>query len=443
MKPLPDVLRDATWTLAPRTEREASNAIVRNFWLHWFPARVTRRSFSFGYSWWLGTISAALFGILAVTGVVLMFLYVPSVERAYWTVKDLGAVVAFGGPLRAVHRLAAHLMVAVVFLHMVRVFLTGAYKKSPPGAPGVATGANRPLNWVVGIALLLITLLFSFTGYLLPWDQLAFWAITVGTNIASAAPVAGKAVRFALLGGTVIDQNALLRFYVLHCFALPVAALALIAYHLWRIRKDGGLASVDALSREREREEDPDSLAKTYSLLGVVPGQTATAGRWTLKEDDHVDSVPHLLRRILIVASVSLLVVTALALVMPAPLEEPANALVTPNPAKAPWYFLWLQELVTDTTVHIGGFTVNGALVGGVLLPGVLVLLLAVWPWLDKSGVEAAGVWLHRARLRQNVVFMLAVAAIVALTIVGTLLRGPYWNFYLPWESWPELPRHF
>jgi quinol-cytochrome oxidoreductase complex cytochrome b subunit len=372
-----------------------------------------------------------------------MFLYVPSVERAYWSVRDLGSVVAFGGTVRTVHRLAAHLMVAVVFLHMVRVFLTGAFKRPAPGAAGTAAGANRPLNWVVGVALLLVTLLFSFTGYLLPWDQLAFWAITVGTNIASAAPLAGKTVRFALLGGTIIDQNALLRFYVLHCFALPVAALALIAYHLWRIRKDGGLAAVDAVSREREREDDPDSPAKTYSLLGVVRGQTATAGRWTLKEEDYVDAVPHLLRRILLVSCISLLVVTALALVMSAPLEEPANPLLTPNPAKAPWYFLWLQELVTDTTVHIGSFTLNGALVGGVLLPGVLVLLLAVWPWLDKSGVEAAGVWLHRARARQNLVFAIAIAAVVALTIVGTFLRGPYWNFYLPWESWPELPRHF
>ncbi len=460
MKPLHDAVHDATWTLSPQTEREASNAIVRNFWLHWFPARLTARSFSFSYSLWLGTIAAALFGILTVTGVILMFLYVPSVERAYWSVKDLGAAVAFGGVVRAIHRLAAHLMVAVVFLHMVRVFLTGAFKRAESGlaspkrpptgqadiglsANGAAAGANRPLNWVVGIALLLVTLLFSFTGYLLPWDQLAFWAITVGTNIASAAPLVGKAIRFALLGGTIIDQNALLRFYVLHCFALPVVALALIAYHLWRVRKDGGLAVVDALARARDREETTPSPTKTYSLLGVVRGQIATAGRWALKEEDYVDAVPHLVRRILIVSSITLLVAVALGIVLPAPLEEPANALVTPNPAKAPWYFLWLQELVTDTTVHIGGFTVNGALVGGILLPGVLIVALALWPWLDRTAGEAAGVWFHHARRTQNTVFLVVVAAIVVLTIVGTFLRGPYWNFYWPWDSWPEMPRRF
>jgi quinol-cytochrome oxidoreductase complex cytochrome b subunit len=278
MKPLSSALHDLTWTFRPGTEREASDAIVRNFWLHWFPARVTRASFSFGYSLWLGTISAALFAILSVTGVILMFLYVPSVERAYWTVKDIETTVAFGSMIRGAHRLAAHAMVAVVFLHMVRVFLTGAFKRGSPGEPGTATGANRPLNWIVGTALLLATLLFSFTGYLLPWDQLAFWAITVGTNIASAAPLVGSTVRFALLGGTLIDQNALLRFYVLHCFALPVATLGLVAYHLWRVRKDGGLACVDALSRERERIEEPPDTNKVYSLRGVVRGQTASVG---------------------------------------------------------------------------------------------------------------------------------------------------------------------
>ena len=442
MRSLITTVREATWTWRPRTEREASDAIVRNFWLHWFPAHVSRRSFSFGYSFWLGTASAALFAILGVTGAILMFLYVPSVERAYGTVKDLESVVAFGSLIRSVHRFAAHLMVAVVFLHMVRMFLTGAFKRAE-AAVGVASGANRPLNWIIGVALLLVTLLFSFTGYLLPWDQLAFWAITVGTNIASAAPLVGAQARFALLGGTIIDQNTLLRFYVLHCFALPVVTLGLVAYHLWRIRKDGGLACVDAAARERSRVEGPPVLSKTYSLLGVLPGETASVQRWELRDEDYLESSPHLVRRVLLVFCITALVTCALALAWPAPLEEPANALVTPNPAKAPWYFLWLQELVTDTTVHLGAFTLNGALVGGILIPGLLVLLLAAWPYLDKSPVEAAGVWWHASRRRQNLVFLGIVTAILVLTIVGTFLRGPYWNFYWPWDAWPETPTHF
>jgi quinol-cytochrome oxidoreductase complex cytochrome b subunit len=126
-----------------------------------------------------------------------------------------------------------------------------------------------------------------------------------------------------------------------------------------------------------------------------------------------------------------------------APLEEAANPSVTPNPAKAPWYFLWLQELVTDTTFTIGGFTVNGALIGGIIVPGVLVLAAIVWPYLDKSPVSAVGIWMSKDRRKQNLVFLIVVAAILILTIIGTYLRGPFWDFYWPWQSWPTMPRRF
>jgi quinol-cytochrome oxidoreductase complex cytochrome b subunit len=122
------------------------------------------------------------------------------------------------------------------------------------------------------------------------------------------------------------------------------------------------------------------------------------------------------------------------------PLEEAANPLVTPNPAKAPWYFLWLQEIVTDTTFTIGGFTVNGAFLGGVILPTLILGLLTAWPWLDRSPAEATGVWFHGSRRKQNAAFLLAVLVVVLLTIVGTFLRGPSWEFFWPWQAWPELP---
>ena len=242
-KRLPSI-EDLVWTWSPRSERESGDAVVRNLLLHWLPNKVSRRAVATSYSFWLGTISAALFLILTLTGVVLMFLYVPSVERAYGTVKDLEFAVSYGGFLRALHRIGAHLMVAFVFLHMVRVFLTGAYKN------GVLAGQNRPLNWWIGLVMLVVTLFLSFTGYLLPWDQLAYWATTVGTNMARNAPLIGAQgplamvgqdsdVAFVLLGGRTIGQSALLRFYVLHCFALPLAAVVLMAVHFWRIRKDG------------------------------------------------------------------------------------------------------------------------------------------------------------------------------------------------------------
>ena len=426
-----------TWTWAPATPREAGDSVVRNLLLHWFPNRVTKLSLSWGYSFWLGTISALLFAVLTITGMILMFLYVPSVERAYGSVKDIEFVVSFGWYLRAVHRISAHLMVAVVFVHMLRVFLTGAYKN------GVAVQQNRPFNWIIGVGLLLSTLLLSFTGYLLPWDQLAYWAITVGTNIASAAPILGEKIRFFLLGGSTIDQGTLIRFYVLHCFFLPVVVFFLFAWHMWRVRKDHGLASTDRVAREQKRSVLPVP-TKTYSLLGITKGRTVHVEASLVDEiADTVPSSPNLTMRLLVVTLITMLVVSILAVALPTPLEEAANPQVTPNPAKAPWYFLWLQELVTDTTIHIGGFTINGAFVGGILLPGLIVVALVAWPYLDRSPVESVGVWFAKSRKRQNTIFLILVAAVIVLTIIGTFMRGPYWRFYWPWEIWPETPKHF
>lgn len=426
------------WTWLPESQREAGDSIVKNFLLHWFPAKVTRQSLSWNYSFWLGTISAILFLILVLTGIPLMFLYVPSVERAYLSVKDIEFAVSYGWFLRGLHRISAHLMVAVVFLHMVRVFLTGAYKN------GTAVNQNRPLNWIVGIVLLLLTLLLSFTGYLLPWDQLAYWAITVGTNIASAAPVVGDAMRFFLLGGTTIEQNTLIRFYVLHCFFLPLLVTLLFSYHMWRVRKDGGLACVDQLSLEQKTEKVEPIKSKTYSLLGITSGSTVHVETTIINEDKHtVMSSPNLTRRLVVVTLGTLAIASLLTILFRAPLEAAANPAVTPNPAKAPWYFLWLQELVTTTTFTIAGFTVNGALIGGIILPGILVVAAIVWPYLDKSPLDSIGVWWAKARRRQNTIFLVIVAAILILTIIGTFLRGPYWNWYWPWQSWPEMPRKF
>lgn len=426
------------WSWQPETKRQAGDSVVKNFLLHWFPAKMTRESLSWNYSFWLGTVSAVLFLILIVTGIPLMFLYVPSVERAYLSVKDIEFTVSYGWFLRGLHRISAHLMVAVVFLHLVRVFLTGGYKN------GTAVNQNRPLNWIIGIVLLLLTLLLSFTGYLLPWDQLAYWAITVGTNIASAAPVVGEAMRFFLLGGTTIEQNTLLRFYVLHCFFLPLLVLLLFSYHMWRVRKDGGLACVDHLSLEQKKEKVSPIKSKTYSLLGITRGATVHVETTIIDEDQHtVMSSPNMTRRLAVVTLGTLVVASILTLLFRAPLEVAANPAVTPNPAKAPWYFLWLQELVTTTTFTIGGFTVNGALIGGIILPGLLVAAAIAWPYLDKSSVQSVGVWWAKDRRRQNIIFLVIVAAILILTIIGTFLRGPYWNWYWPWESWPDMPRKF
>ena len=215
----------------PDTPRNRALAVFSNVFLHLHPVRISRQSLRITYTFCLGGISFFLFLMLTLTGVLLMFYYIPSVTAAYENVKDLETTVTFGMLLRNMHRWAAHAMVITVFLHMIRVFYTGAYK--PP----------REFNWVIGVVLLVLTFLLSFTGYLLPWDQLAIWAITVGTNMVGYTPVLGSQIHFLLIGGFDVGQNALLRFYVLHVIALPLIAAIFMAVHFWRIRKDGGITS--------------------------------------------------------------------------------------------------------------------------------------------------------------------------------------------------------
>lgn len=214
----------------PRDAEGQSYAVFNNLFLHIHPVKVSRHSLKFSYTFGLGIIAAILFLILTFTGVWLMFYYFPSATEAYNRMLDLRSSVDFGFVLRNVHKWAAEAMVVVVILHMARVFFTGGYK--PP----------REFNWMIGVVLLLLTLGLSFTGYLLPWDQLAFWAITVGASIIGYVPIVGEPLRKFLLGSDAVGQEALIRFYVLHVVILPGLMLIFMAIHFWRIRKDGGLS---------------------------------------------------------------------------------------------------------------------------------------------------------------------------------------------------------
>ena len=203
--------------------------VQQNVFLHLFSIKSRKRVLEFSATWYLGALTFGTFLILVITGILLMLYYHPSAPQAYADMKDLQYVVSSGVFLRNLHRWSAHAMVFLVFAHMFKVFYRGAYR------------TPREFNWIIGVVLLLVTLLLSYTGYLLPWDQLAYWAVTVGSNIASAVPLVGAKMRFLMLGGTAVNANALLRFYVLHCVILPVTAVIFIAVHFWRIRKDGGI----------------------------------------------------------------------------------------------------------------------------------------------------------------------------------------------------------
>jgi cytochrome b6 len=206
-----------------------------------FMERVREPQLGFRHTWYLGALTLGTFTIQLTTGLLLMLYYHPSIPQAYADMKDLQFVVSSGVFLRNLHRWSAHAMVFLVFAHMAKVFYRGAFR--PP----------RELNWIVGVFLLMLTLLSSYTGYLLPWDQLSYWGVTVGSNIMSSTPFIGEKFRFVLLGGNTVNANALLRFYVLHVVILPLSAILLISIHLWRLHKDGGMYPPD--SGESERSE--------------------------------------------------------------------------------------------------------------------------------------------------------------------------------------------
>jgi len=388
----------------PSTDLERSSTSFTNFFLHIHPVKVNRHTLRPAYTLGLGLISLFLFLILVVTGVLLMFYYVPSTTQAYDRMLDLRGTVAFGIFLRNMHRWSAHGMVAIVFLHMCRVFLTGAYKKP------------REFNWVLGVVLLLVTLFLSFTGYLLPWDQLAFWAITVGTSIAGYAPLIGKQMQFVLLGDTTVGQEALLRFYVLHVAVLPAVLVLLIAVHFWRIRKDGGLSRPEKAA-ETAPQTGVVKMRKVYGLQGFVRGPFTKVGN---VPDDSVYSWPNLLMSELFVFVLPVSVILVVSLAFNAPLEQPVNVMHPPNPAKAPWYFLGLQEMVSYS-----------AFWGGIGIPGIMVGLLLVTPYIDR-GAKGVGKWFAKERLLANTIFLTLVTLNIIFIVIGTFFRGPNWTFVSP-----------
>jgi quinol-cytochrome oxidoreductase complex cytochrome b subunit len=415
LRRLPRTLKEAWFRLghAPESEREESQATFHNLFLHIHSVRTHVRNLSPALTLGLGLISTASFVILCVTGVLLMVYYKPSTALAYDSIKDLHYVVFTGRFIRNIHRWSAHVMVATVFLHMARVFYTGSYKKP------------REFNWLVGLGLLVMTLALSFTGYLLPYDQLAYWATTIGANIANSPRELTDALgitrwfnpggfqRRLLLGANFVGEDSLIRFYILHVFILPVALITFLGVHFWRIRKDGGLARPDdpmggAAEWGGKMKQVFEPLAtKTYGLMALVKGRRAAVNRGP---ENTVMSWPHLFWAELAVFMLTTAFTLILAFHFDAPLKELANPAVPENPAKAPWYFLGLQELVSYS-----------AFMGGLAIPAIAWIGLALIPFLDqKRGGE--GVWFgtpgeRLVALKSFFVGLVAVIGMLALTV--------------------------
>ncbi len=289
--------------IVPKTERERRKTILDVFVLHLRPVRVRRSTLAYTHTFGLGGSSAVLIFLMVVTGVLMMFGYEPTPERAYDSVQALRDGVLFGGLVRNIHHWSANLLVAVAVAHMLRVFFTGGFH-----------GA-RQFNWVIGAALLAAVLASNFTGYLLPWDQLSYWAVTISTGMFSYVPWIGGWLQEVARGGPELGASTLILFYTFHTTLLPVALVLLMAFHFWRVRKAGGV--VDPRPPAEIKEESPD----------------------------YVSTLPDLLMRELAAALALVAFVFVLAVAFDAPLGAPANPGMSTNPAKSPWYFVGFQEL--------------------------------------------------------------------------------------------------
>jgi len=426
--------------------------VVDSLVLHLHPTKVPVSTLRFSYTWGLGGLSALLMMLLAITGIFLEMNYTPSPTHAYQDILDLRSNTWFGDLLRNIHHWSANLLIIASVLHLLRVFFTAAYR--PP----------RELNWILGVAMLLLVAAANFTGYLLPWDQLAYWAITVGASIVTYVPLVGGYLNRLILGGAEVGAATLLNFYAYHISFIPAGILTLMAFHFWRVRKDGGLT----LPKPIDQVETP--------------------------KPERVTTIPHLVRRELVFALLWLLMIFFWAMVVPAPLEGIANPEISPNPAKAPWYFLGIQELLLHFHPLVGAIVIPATALGAlVLLPfydttphsvgiyfrsrrgralallatGLGIWLTPAWIALDEFVLDWAG-WLPTwpvlisnglvplalmllgliglddlakrvfgANLEERIlfIFIFIFTALVILTLVGIFFRGTGMALVMPWDA--------
>jgi quinol-cytochrome oxidoreductase complex cytochrome b subunit len=343
----------------------------------------------------LGLINACLFTILTLTGILLMFYYVPDTGKAYQSIKDLEYVISFGMIIRNMHRWSAYLMIVSVFLHFSRVFYMAEYRKP------------REFNWVIGLLMFLLVLAMGNTGYFLPWDQKAYWGMTILSNVISSVPLIGGQLKYVVLGGTEVGQNFLIRSFNMHVKVFPLVLGFLMGLHFWRIRKDDILAG--PLPQEHPRAAAAEN----------NPGGSDPQGQMAIGWSD-------IIKRELSKCLLILAIVMGMSLLFNAPLEELANPTVTPNPAKAPWFFLELQEMLSWGPPFLWA----------IVVPNIVILFFVLFPYLER-GSQGTGQWFHPSRRVQNILFTAFVVVMIGLMVIGKFMRGPGWVFYWPWESWP------
>lgn len=351
---------------------------VTSFLFHIRPKFYPRASTWFTHTFRLGFFTTLFFMLEVITGIVLMVFYVPSPQGAYESVVKITTEVPFGFLWRDLHRLGAEGMVIFTALHMFRTFMTGSYKK------------ERSFTWLTGVVLLLVTLLLSFSGYLLPWDQLAYWAVTIGTSMAEAAPLFGNEVNLLLRGAPDIGANGLLRFYLLHIALLPLSAILIVSIHYYKVARQHGIS----LPARIEEEDLPKEVKKAAT--------------------EKIDFLPDLFTHevFLTVLAIAFLVFMSI-FVYNAPLESHANPQHTPLDTEAPWYFLWLQGML-----KLGDKTVMG-----IILPTIIFGLLFAVPYIDLNP--------YRRFFKRPVAVSLGVAAAVTLLVLS-YMGTPHYGIETP-----------
>lgn len=345
--------------------------MTRNFLHHLHPQRVSRFALKPTTTWGLGIACLGCLLVLFVTGVTLFLYYLPEQDKAYERILHITTTLHYGSLVRSLHYLAANTLIIFAALHLTRVVLTGSY-------------AGRWLNWIYGLILLGLVLFASFTGYLLPWDQISYWAVKVGASLADYIPLLGDALKTFLLGGDAIGHETLLRSFALHAGIIPPLLLIMTGLHLWRIRKDGGLAAP-----EESKAEQLKASPWLYRAEGTV-----LLGTWTL--------------------------LVLLSFWIEAPIFERADPAHPPNPAKAPWFFVGLQEMVSYS-----------AFWGGVVAPTLLALFLLLLPKLDRSP-GSGGRWLSRDRRRWVLLYLALFTSQVLFILLGQFCRGRNWQLIWP-----------
>ena len=378
--------------------------ITRNFFLHFHAAKVNPSVLNPAYTFGLGFILASLFLIMIMTGLILMIYYTPTVENAYDSVKDIVFVVPGGRYIRNIHRWAAHGMVLVALLHLLRTFFTGAYF------------GKRKLNWIIGVGIMVVVLFMNFSGYLLPWDQLAYWAVTIGSNIAASFRELtdllgitsfidiGGFLKKLLIGGDSVGQPALTRFFMFHVIFLPLTLLIMTGWHFWRIRKDGGLTSPQVLNSSSPRVFESASLQ-------ISNGVNETQDPFTRENDPKLFSWPLIMWIELAVLMFVIIAVIAMAIMFDAPLREQANPQFSENPAKAPWYFLGIQELISYS-----------AFAGGILIPLLFIAFLVSIPFVDNEE-KYSGIWFSGNRGKKLMASSFVFSAAISVAMIFIVVK--------------------